>query len=72
MGKRPGSLAAYTKIWPSRVLALRQETKFYREIIQMCREKGYTNPQASKYRAEVNTPCLATRVTCPAEHLPDG
>ncbi|CAE7332652.1 unnamed protein product, partial [Symbiodinium necroappetens] len=27
-----------------------EETKFYREIIQMCREKGYTNPQASKYQ----------------------
>ncbi|CAE7897286.1 unnamed protein product [Symbiodinium sp. KB8] len=24
-----------------------EETKFYREIIQMCREKGYTNPQAA-------------------------
>ncbi|CAE7817030.1 unnamed protein product [Symbiodinium sp. CCMP2592] len=36
-----------------------EETKFYREIIQMCREKGYTNPQASKHCAEVDMPCLA-------------
>lgn len=27
-----------------------QETRFYREIIQMCRAKGYANPQASNNR----------------------
>ena len=34
-------------VWePEKHSRLYQETRFYREIIQMCRSKGYANPQA--------------------------
>ncbi len=34
-------------VWePKKHPKFHQETRFYREIIQMCRSKGYANPQA--------------------------
>eukprot|EP00913_Durusdinium_trenchii_P021144 g19867.t1 len=34
-----------------------EETRFYREIIQMCRAKGYANPQASNNRDTYSAGC---------------